>query len=64
MVNEQHVNVVNTDKGFTEAFEDREIDLLVRLGLIEHDYEGYVLRQRTSSGDQGVGPVHRFYKKA
>lgn len=51
--------VVTTPQGFTEAFGAQEIDLLVRLGLIWHDYDGHVLRDGKGNG---VGPLHHFYR--
>lgn len=52
-------HVVTTPKGFTEAFDARQIDLLVRLGLIERD--GHVLEDGHGNG---VGPLHHFYREA
>lgn len=53
--------VVTTPKGFTEAFDARQIDLLVRLGLIVHERDGHVLEDGRGNG---VGPVHHFYREA
>ena len=47
--------------GFTEGFNAKQIDLLVRLGLIQHDYDGHVL---VDGSGRGVGPLHHFYKEA
>lgn len=53
--------VVTTPKGFTETFSASDIDVLVRLGLIRHDYDGHVL---TDGQGNGVGALHHFYREA
>lgn len=53
--------VITGPKGFTEAFDAEQIDLLVRLGLIQHDYDGHVLQDGAGNG---VGPLHHFYREA
>lgn len=53
--------VVTGPGGFTETFNAEQVDLLVRLGLIEHERDGHVL---ADGQGRGVGPLHHFYKEA
>lgn len=43
--------------GFTETFDAHTVDVLVRMGLIVHEYDGHVME----SGGKPYGPLHRFY---
>lgn len=54
-----HVNVIEGWQGFSESFDDHQVETMVRLGLIEFEREGHVLED---SRGNGVGRVHRFYK--
>ncbi|MCL8026344.1 hypothetical protein [Nocardioides bruguierae] len=47
--------------GFTESFDAEQVDTLVRLGLIQHDYDGHVLQDGAGNG---VGHLHHFYREA
>lgn len=53
--------VVTGPGGFTESFNAEQVDCLVRLGLIEHDYDGHVLQDGQG---RGVGALHHFYREA
>ena len=55
------VYVVHGPKGFTETFNLHTINVLLRLGLIEHERDGRVLEDGRGNG---VGPLHRFYCEA
>lgn len=55
------VYVVHGPKGFTETFDLHTINLLLSLGLIEHERDGRVLEDGHGNG---VGPLHRFYHEA
>lgn len=55
------VYVVTGPGGFTEMFDAHQVDVLVRLGLIEHDYDGHVLEDGAGNG---VGSLHHFYREA
>lgn len=58
---EAEVYFVQGPGGFTETFDKATVDLLVRLGLIAHDHDGYVL---SDAKGNGVGPLHHFYEAA
>lgn len=53
--------VVTGPKGFTETLTADQVNLLVRLGLIQHDYDDHVLQDGHGNG---VGPLHHFYREA
>lgn len=57
---EADVYVVHTPRGFTETFDARTIETLVRLGLIHHERDDYVL---AGFDGAGVGPLHHFYRE-
>jgi hypothetical protein len=54
------VYVVTGPRGFTETFNAEQVETLVRLGLIQHDYDGHVLED---GAGQGVGALHHFYRE-
>lgn len=54
------VYVVEGPGGFTETFDKETVDVLVRLGLIEHERDGHVLEM----GGKPFGSLHHFYRKA
>lgn len=59
MSNDSERYVVQGPRGFTETFDQHTVEVLVRLGLIRHERNDYVLQD--GSG-QGVGPLHHFYE--
>lgn len=60
-MNEPDVYVVETPAGFTESFDVQTVETLVKLGLIEHFEDRYVL---SDGHGNGFGPVHHFYRRA
>lgn len=55
------INVVTGPLGFTETFDAHTVETLVRLGLIRHARDGYVLEDGSGNG---VGALHHFYEGA
>jgi hypothetical protein len=57
---EADVYVIEGPRGWTASFNEEQVDLLERCGLIRHDRDGHVLE----SNGRGVGPLHRYYREA
>jgi hypothetical protein len=55
---EPDVYVVETEKGYTTIFDERQIRALVMLGLIEHKRDGWLLE---NGKGEHLGPVHHYY---
>lgn len=55
------VYVVEGPQGFTETFDERTVDVLVRMGLIEHVRDGHVMVAYVGDKQVPHGPLHRFY---
>ena len=57
----EDIYIVTTPKGWTAKFDADEVEVLIRLGLIAHDYDGHVLEDGRGNG---VGALHHFYREA
>jgi hypothetical protein len=57
---EPDVYLVQTPAGFTESFDAKTVDTLVKLGLIEHQRDGHVV---SDGRGNGIGPLHHFYRR-
>lgn len=53
--------VVQGPGGFTESFDERAVQTLVNLGVIEHERDGYVLEMSIGGEIHPEGALHRFY---
>lgn len=55
-----NVYVVTTPRGFTESFDERTIQTLLNLDLIEFERAEHVI---VGSGGKTYGPLHCFYRE-
>lgn len=60
-VADDEVYVVTTEQGMSESLGADQIQVLVNLGLIEHERDDHVM---VGAGGRGIGPVHHFYRAA